>query len=169
MPESAPLQQRAFFWLSQLVVALYGRFPVFGPVRSSVGLIRHGDRWLTVERADRRGHCFPGGVAVPWESNEKCLCREIAEETGLRVTHFRYLFEYFDKKFIPGSICVYQAEVEGELKGSWEGDPEWISFEDLVPRIFPTQNVILGYISACRGDGAAAPLPALPSRTQRLR
>lgn len=165
MSETAPLPQRAFFWLSQLVVAVYGRFPVFGPVRSSVALIRHGDRWLTVVRADRRGHGFPGGVAVPWESNEECLRREVEEETGLRITDFQYLFEYFDKKFIPGSICVYQAEAEGEARGSWEGDIEWISLDRLAACIFPSQHVILGYLAACDGvSGSRMDLPALPPR-----
>jgi len=166
LSEPAPLQQKAFFWLSQLVVAVYGRFPVFGPVRSSVGIIRHGGRWLTVARADRRGNCFPGGVAVPWESNEDCLCREIEEETGLRVTSCRFLFEYFDKKFIPGSICVYEAEAEGELKNSWEGNPEWISLDDLAACIFPSQHVILGYLAACDGPGAPT-LPTIPPRFLR--
>lgn len=165
MSQTAPLPQRAFYWLSQLVVAVYGRFPIFGPVRSSVGLIRYGDRWLTVVRADRRGNCFPGGVAVPWESNEECLRREVEEETGLRITHCHYLFEYFDKKFIPGSICVYQAEAEGELKASWEGDPEWLSLEELTSRIFPSQHVILGYLTACNGHASGAvDLPSLPPR-----
>lgn len=165
MSETAPLPQRAFFWLSQLVVAVYGRFPIFGPVRSAVGLVRHGDCWLTVARADRRGQCFPGGVAVPWESTEECLRREIEEETGLHVTDCQYLFEYFDKKFIPGSICVYQAEAEGELKSSWEGDPSWISLDELAPCIFPPQHVILGYLAVCDGVAAISmDLPALPPR-----
>lgn len=168
MPESVPAQRRAFFWLSQLVVATYGRFPIFGPVRSSVGLIRKGDQWLTVERADRRGKCFPGGVAVPWESNEECLRREVEEETGLQVTGCRLLFEYFDKKFIPGSICVYEAQAEGELKESWEGIPEWISLDALAPRIFPAQHVILGYLEACLGRSrATAALPEIPALSVR--
>lgn len=163
MPASARLPQNAFYWLSQFAVAVYGRLPIFGPVRSAVGLVRHDDRWLTVARADRRGQCFPGGVAVPWESDEECLRREIKEETGLRVTHCHYLFEYFDRKFLPGSICVYQAEAEGELKASWEGDPSWISLEELAPHIFPPQHVILGYLAVC--DGAKSrDLPALPPR-----
>ncbi len=147
------------------MVAVYGRFPVFGPVRSSIGLIRCGRLWLTVVRADRRGNCFPGGVAVPWESNEECLRREVEEETGLRVTDFQYLFEYFDKKFIPGSICVYKAEAKGEARSSWEGDVEWIPLDELATRIFPSQHVVLGYLTAC-DDGAESSmeLPALPPR-----
>ena len=164
MSEPVPVQQRAFFWLSQLVVATYGRFPVFGPVRSAVGLIRRGDLWLTVERADRRGLCCPGGVAVPWESNEACLRREVEEETGLHVTTCRFLFEYFDRKFLPGSICVFEAEAEGEVKSSWEGVAGWSTLDQLASRIFPSQHVLLGYLEACARPQPAAALPAQPRR-----
>ena len=154
----------AFYWLSQLVVATYGRFPVFGPVRSSIALIRRGNQWLTVTRADLRGVCFPGGVAVPWESNEACLYREVFEETGMRITGCRRLFDYFDKKFVPGFISVYAAEAEGELKSSWEGRPQWLALDEFAPRIFPSQHVVLGYLRACTGtEDDPSGLPEIPS------
>lgn len=46
--------------------------------------VRHGDRWWTVDHPDR-GVCLPGGKIDPGETAEQAACRELYEETGIRL------------------------------------------------------------------------------------
>jgi len=48
----------------------------------------------------------------------------VLEETGLVVTACRLLFD-FDERIT--HTYVFTAEVEGEVKDSWEGEPRWVS------------------------------------------
>ncbi len=59
-----------------------------------------------------------GGHFEPGESPEECLCREVYEETGLRLTHWRFrgIITFRTDGYPDEYICLYTAD-------GWEGQP----------------------------------------------
>jgi 8-oxo-dGTP diphosphatase len=120
------MSRRAFWVVSRASLALYRRFPVFGSLRAAVGIIRQSNQYLLIHRNDGRGFSFPGGLAMPRESEERALKREVNEETGLEITASELDFRYFSAEDVPCNISVFKVDVTGELRGSWEGLPQWV-------------------------------------------
>lgn len=137
------LRQRIFGVISRTCMWAYGRFPVFGALRGSVAVIRQDDCFLTLERSDGLGLAFPGGLALPWESDEQVLVREIQEETGLHINFYALLFRYTSSDPYPARVSVYRAEAEGELRESWEGIPRWVEVSTLQCQLMANQRLIL--------------------------
>jgi 8-oxo-dGTP pyrophosphatase MutT (NUDIX family) len=137
------IKRRLFWVLSRSAMATYSRLPLFGWLHCSVGVIRKGQLVLVIDRADGRGLSFPGGLAVPWETAEQAMKREVSEETGLRVKYSTQLFEYRSSTEIPVVLAVFAVEAEGELKDSWEGSPRWLPFTDIRSRLLPSQREIV--------------------------
>ncbi|MGA9980400.1 MAG: NUDIX domain-containing protein [Candidatus Sulfotelmatobacter sp.] len=121
----------------------YRRVPVFGRLRASIGIIRDGDRVLVIRRNDGRGLCFPGGLAYAWETAEQTLVREIREETGMRVNGFEFAFRYDSSGEIPVRIAVFRTQAEGQLRGSWEGMPEWVELAEAGAGILRSQKYVI--------------------------
>ncbi len=143
-PGLADRVKRNLFWLtSRVALGCYRRVPVFGRLRASIGIIRDGDRVLVIRRNDGRGLCFPGGLAYAWETDEQVLVREIAEETGLNVQSFQFAFRYDSSGEIPVRIAVFQTQAEGELRGSWEGTPEWVELAEAQAGILRSQEYVI--------------------------
>lgn len=137
------VRRRAFWWVSRIGIAVYRRFPLFGTLRASVAIIQQGQQYLAIRRNDGRGFSFPGGLAMPWESDEQALKREVAEETGLQLTSFELTLRYHSAADIPCDISVFRAQATGQLRGSWEGSPEWVAIADLRPHIIKSQSLII--------------------------
>jgi 8-oxo-dGTP pyrophosphatase MutT (NUDIX family) len=96
-----------------------------------------------IDRSDGRGLSFPGGLAMPWETSEEAMKREVSEETGLAVKHSTQLFEYRSSADVPVILAVFAVEAEGELKHSWEGSAIWLPFTDIRPRLLSSQKEIV--------------------------
>ncbi|MGH9486511.1 MAG: NUDIX domain-containing protein [Terriglobales bacterium] len=120
-----PVGPTLFRLCSRLVVATYGRFPVFGELPSAAAVIRRGELFLLQWRSDGLGWAFPGGTSRPGESPEHTLRREVREETGLHLHSCQLLFAYSDRHHIPSRLSVFTAHAEGRLRSSWEGLVEW--------------------------------------------
>jgi 8-oxo-dGTP pyrophosphatase MutT (NUDIX family) len=146
--ETAPTAFRSvkralFAVLSRTGIAVYSRIPIFGPLRASVCVIRDGELVLVIDRSDGRGLSFPGGLALPWETAEQAMVREVLEETGLRIGKSVLLFEYETSAEVPCILTVFQAEAAGELRESWEGSPRWLPARDIRSRLLPSQKEIV--------------------------
>ena len=137
------LRRRLFWIVSRLAFAIYQRAPIFGPLRSAVAVIRRGPHYLAIDRADGRGLGLPGGLARRRESDDLAVRREITEETGLSVTSVEFVFRWPVSEPIPASIAVFRATADGHLRGSWEGEPQWVTLAELRSRITKSQRPIV--------------------------
>ena len=76
------------------------------------------DKWIGI-----------GGHFEEGESPEECLLREAMEETGLRLTSFRFraIVTFIADGWPPEYMCLYTADgFEGELTDCNEGKLEWV-------------------------------------------
>jgi len=138
------LKRRLFWVVSRLAFAAYRRLPVFGTLRSAVGIIRRGpDHYLAIDRSDGRGLGLPGGLARRRESDEEAVKREIAEETGLSAARVEFVFRCPISEPIAANIAVFRVTADGNLRGSWEGEPQWVTLAELRSRITVSQRPIV--------------------------
>ena len=140
------LRQKLFWIVARTCFTLYRWFPLFGPLRASVGIIRRGDAVLIISRSDGQGLCLPGGIARRSEPNEHALRREILEETGLRVEGQELKLCYFSDADVPCTISVFEVQASGELKDSWEGSVHWMKVGEFEPRLLESQRPALEVI-----------------------
>jgi 8-oxo-dGTP pyrophosphatase MutT (NUDIX family) len=136
--------RRGLFWiLSRTGLAVYSRLPIFGRLKASVAVIQNNETFLVIERSDDRGVSFPGGLALPWETAEQALARELKEETGLTLARSRLILRYDSSIEIPVNLTVFEVEASGELRDSWEGMPCWLPCSELQQRIIPSQRRVV--------------------------
>jgi 8-oxo-dGTP pyrophosphatase MutT (NUDIX family) len=141
LPEN--LKRRLFFVVARTCFALYRWFPIFGPLRSSVGIIYRDGKFLMVHRNDGRGVSLPGGIASRGESEESGMIREVREETGLEVTEATFEMKYFSNTDVPCNISVFRATATGELRNSWEGSPRWMTLAEIEAEMLESQKPVL--------------------------
>jgi 8-oxo-dGTP pyrophosphatase MutT (NUDIX family) len=94
--------------------------------------------------------CFAGGLSRPRELDEQTLKREIEEETGLHATAFERVMQYHSAAELPCHISVFKVNVTGQLRGSWEGSPQWVEAADLRSHVVPSQRLIAEKILSSR-------------------
>lgn len=140
------MRARLFWLISRTAVFLYRRFPIFGPIPGSVAVIRRDTNFLAIQRSDGYGLSLPGGLARPFENAERALRREVQEETGLTITSAELIFDFVTLNLYPTRTHVFEATVEGVMRGSWEGRPMFVSIQELHRNIMPTQRPILPYL-----------------------
>jgi len=140
-------KKQAFWIVSKVGLKLYSWIPLFGRLKGSFAVIREGSQFLVVERNDGRGMCFPGGLGLPWETEEETLRREVLEETGLTVTRCTFLLRYDSSVEIPVRLAVFEVEIRGQIRSSWEGTPCWMDVHELESRVISSQQRIVEVLS----------------------
>jgi ADP-ribose pyrophosphatase YjhB (NUDIX family) len=122
---------------------MVGNLPPFGCV---CVIVEREGRFLVVEQTNGRV-VFPGGFMRWRESPEQTLRREGQEETGLLMREQGLIgyYPHIAKSIIEMSTLtlVYRGEVvSGTLKKSMEGNPLWISAEELLEKLSPEYHRI---------------------------
>ena len=81
------------------------------------------DKWIGV-----------GGKFEPGESPEDCVCREVREETGLRLTDYRYcgIVTFVNGDWTEYMHLFWSDRFEGKLRDCDEGVLEWIDKHELL-------------------------------------
>ena len=75
-----------------------------------------------------------GGHFEKNESPEECLLREVKEETGLRLTSWRFrgLITFVAQGWPTEYMCLFTADgFEGELRECSEGELQWVAAEEI--------------------------------------
>jgi 8-oxo-dGTP pyrophosphatase MutT (NUDIX family) len=137
------LKRRVFWVVARTGLVLYRRFPIFGSLRASIAIIHRDGRFLVIQRNDGRGVSLPGGIANRKEPEESVLRREVLEETGMRIIGQELRLRFHSTADVPCDVAVFEAQVEGELKGSWEGPPEWMTMAEIELQILESQRPVL--------------------------
>ncbi|MGA7221035.1 MAG: NUDIX domain-containing protein [Candidatus Sulfotelmatobacter sp.] len=149
------LKRRGFWIFARTCFALYRRFPLFGTLRASIGIIQKEDKFLMIHRNDGRGLSLPGGISKWRETEEETLRREILEETGLSVGENELKRKYYSDADVPCAISVYEVRAAGELKNSWEGSAKWATLAELEPRLMLSQRPVLDLIKELAASSRA--------------
>ena len=141
------IQRRVHRLCSRAARRLYGLFPIFGRLRGAIAIIQCGNRYLVIDRSDGLGLSFPGGVAAWGESDLATVRRELLEETGLILIAAEELFEFESDVDLPAVTTVFRGEAEGQIRGSWEGTPQWISLAEIeAGEVFSPHQPVFDYL-----------------------
>jgi 8-oxo-dGTP pyrophosphatase MutT (NUDIX family) len=142
------VRARVFWIISRVAIFLYRRFPVAGPIPGSVAIITRDGGFLVLKRNDGYGYGLPGGIAMPWESAEEALRREVREETGLAVVSAEFKFAYRDASLYSARTSVFEATVEGDFRDSWEGSIAVVPLPELDRHIISSQRPVVDYLKS---------------------
>ncbi|MFB6204227.1 MAG: NUDIX domain-containing protein, partial [Candidatus Nanohaloarchaea archaeon] len=100
---------------------------IFWPPASSVVIIEREGEILALDAGDYLN--LPGGHVKRGETFREAARREAREETGCTVEILEELEE--STNAVGGPEIVFTGSiVEESMRGSWEGDPVWVSVEN---------------------------------------
>lgn len=140
------LQAQLFRLISRTATALYRVFPIYGHLPGAIGIIRRGEKFVVIDRSDGFGLSFPGGLARKKEDPVETLWREVEEETGLIVSSSALRFSYMDESLYPIETYVFEAQANGHLRSSWEGEAKLVTFDELRAGIVVSQRQAVAWI-----------------------
>ncbi len=106
-------------------------------INTTLCYIREGERCLMLHRVKKQNDMNRdkwigiGGKFEPGESPEDCLLREVWEETGLRLTRYRYrgIITFVSSEYGTEYMHLFDADgFTGSLRGCDEGELVWIEW-----------------------------------------
>ena len=110
-------------------------------INTTLCYIEHGDEYLMLHRVKKENDINRdkwiglGGKFEKDESPEECLLREVYEESGLRLTSWRYrgIVTFVNTVCPTEYMHLFAAdEFEGEIGACDEGELEWIKKSELM-------------------------------------
>lgn len=133
-----PLEWRERFGRLRPVCTLCGQTVFLDPKVAVVALVTSGDTVLLVRRHNDPGRglwALPAGFLDPDEDPEAAVCREVEEETGLRVTPAGLigLFHRPDPDGLADLVIAYSATASGGMlcAGDDADEAGWFSAQAL--------------------------------------
>lgn len=111
------------------------------PIPSVAAIIVRNDKLLVVRLSYRNGLALPGGIMKKGETDEQGLCREVKEETGLKVIKTEYLGSFFGGIELSGINCTFIVEVTGQIKNSNEGEVLWVDPKQALRKFVYEDNI----------------------------
>lgn len=111
---------------------------------------------LLAVRSDLRGWELPGGNALPGESGEEAVRREVCEETGVLVAVERRVGDYVRTGFRPHTARVWRCRAIGGAPRPSDETPvvRWFAPEDVPDTLFPWYRAPLEDALADRDEPA---------------
>lgn len=137
---------RLFWIVSRLAITAYRIFPFRGHLPGAIAIIRRENGFVIIDRSDGYGLAFPGGVSRRGEEPSQTVQREIREETGLVALSAKLLFSFKDDALYPAETFVFEAEVSGEMRSSWEGRATVATLDELRNRIICSQQRVVEWL-----------------------
>lgn len=116
------------------------RFPVFNTAVSMVVLNPSRDKILMIQQYGRPSNILVAGYVNKGECAEEALMREMKEEIGREIIHYRFLrSEYFpNSNTLIFNYAVIIDDESLEAVSDWEVDAaQWFSFEEAKKSVKP--------------------------------
>jgi len=127
------------------------------PRLTADGIVVSGSKILLVRRKFdpfKGRYALPGGFVEYGERVDKCIIREVQEETGLRVSIDRLLGVYSAPDRDPRGhtvTLVYVLDLEGgTLADSAETKAEWVPLKNIPPLAFDHDTIVADYLKTVK-------------------
>ncbi len=141
-------------WLAGLayrVIVLF-TFGQISPLLGAGAIIEQDGKILLIDRSDGLGYTIPGGIVRHKETVEKCVLREVREETGYEIKLTGLVGVYSslgrDPRFRAVAIAYKGTIVSGTQHGSGEGESCWRSPEEVFGHMaFDCEEMLKDYLS----------------------
>jgi 8-oxo-dGTP diphosphatase len=141
-------------WLAGLAYRVIVLFTLgqISPLLGAGAIIEQDGKFLLIDRTDGLGYTFPGGIVRHKETLEKCVLREVREETGYKIKLTGLVGVYSklgrDPRFRAISIAYKGSILSGTQHGSGEGEPCWRSPEEVFGHMaFDCEDMLKDYLS----------------------
>lgn len=149
------MKERIKGWLAGLVYRLIALLTLgqISPLLGTGIAIEQDGKLLVINRSDGRGYNMPGGLVRYKETVEQCILRETYEETGYRVQITGLVGVYSspdrDPRFHSVAIVYKGNLVGGSLRASGEGQPCWLTSDELFGRMaFDGETILRDYLQS---------------------
>ena len=128
------------------------------PVLTTDGIVLIDDRLVLIKRGHEPGKgswALPGGIVEYGETTERCVEREIEEETGLRTKILDLIGVYSDQSRDPRghfiSVLYHLKKIDGDLKGGDDADKANLFSIDQLPVLaFDHAQMIRDFLASKR-------------------
>ena len=142
-------------WLAGLAYRIIVLFTLgqISPLLGAGAIIEQDGKVLLIDRSDGLGYTVPGGIVRHKETLEKCVLREVQEETGYEIKLTGLVGVYSalnrDPRFRAVAITYKGEIVGGTQHGSGEGESCWRSPDEVFGQMaFDCEKMLKDYLSS---------------------
>ena len=141
-------------WLAGLAYRVIVLFTLgqISPLLGAGAIIEQDGKVLLIDRSDGLGYTIPGGIVRHKETLEKCVLREVREETGFEIKLTGLVGVYSslnrDPRFRAVAITYKGIIVGGTQHGSGEGESCWCTPDEVFGHLaFDCEKMLKDYLS----------------------